>query len=271
MNINKNLIKITNDLSKNYLNFEYITSVLRENYENLILLGNKRHHFANNQYTITQNENKLEYLNYINNNLIQKNIENKKNLLEINSLRIENINIDKNKDKINHNDKIFIIEKIKKKKINENNNNYIYVPLRKLIKNNIINLNDKEIFNNEKQVKKNNKNVYINKFLIKKTKTFTKKRISKIKRNSKYRGVSKNGAGWQVLLMINNNKPYIGTYSSEELAARIYDIASIQNIGIKSKTNFLYKSEQIDRILNVNIDFKSPNISKVISELINNY
>ena len=86
-------------------------------------------------------------------------------------------------------------------------------------------------------------------------------------RSSKYRGVSKNGAGWQVLLMYNNNKPYIGTYRSEELAARIYDIASIQKIGLKSKTNFVYKSEQIDRILNANIDFKNPNISKVILEL----
>ena len=70
--------------------------------------------------------------------------------------------------------------------------------------------------------------------------------------------------------MINNNKPYIGTFSSEELAARIYDIASIRNIGINSKTNFIYKSEQIDKILNANIDYKSPNILNVVSELIKN-
>ena len=70
--------------------------------------------------------------------------------------------------------------------------------------------------------------------------------------------------------MFNNNKPYIGTFCSEELAARIYDIVSIKNNGIKSKTNFLYKSEQIDRILKANIDFKNPNIFKVISELIFN-
>ena len=60
----------------------------------------------------------------------------------------------------------------------------------------------------------------------------------------------------------------MGTYNSEELAARIYDIAAIKKIGIKSKTNFIYKNEQIDRILNTNIIFKSPNISKIVLELI---
>ena len=65
-----------------------------------------------------------------------------------------------------------------------------------------------------------------------------------------------------------NNKSYIGTYYSEELAARIYDIVSIKKNYINAKTNFLYNSEQIERILKVNIDFKSQNISNVVSELI---
>ena len=177
------------------------------------------------------------------------------------------------KKKINYNEKIFFIEKIRKIKINgnENNNNYFYLPLKNIDKDNNINLNDKEILNNEKEVRKYNKIVYVNKFLIKKKNNYIKKKkIAKIKRSSKYRGVSRNGSGWQVLLMINNNKPYIGTFSSEELAARIYDIASIRNIGINSKTNFIYKSEQIDKILNANIDYKSPNILNVVSELIKN-
>ena len=258
MNINKNLINITNDIisSKDNLNFEYITSILTENYKKLIFIGNKRNHLENNQYTISQNENKLEYLNNINNNLLKENKNNKKKILEINNLKKDN--------------KIFNIEKIKKN-INENiRNNYIYLPLQNINKDNTINLDDKIFLNNEKEVKKNNKTVFVNKFLLKIKNTYIKnKRSAIIKRSSKYRGVSKNGAGWQVLLMVKNNKPYIGTYSSEELAARIYDIASIKKIGIKSKTNFLYKNEQIDRILNTNIDFKNPNISKVISELIN--
>ena len=247
-------------------------SILRENNKNFNFLGNKRIHNINNQYTIYQNQN-LEYLNNINNNLVQKLNKNKKHLLELNNLKKENNIIDKNKKKINYNEKIFFIEKIRKIKINgnENNNNYFYLPLKNIDKDNNINLNDKEILNNEKEVRKYNKIVYVNKFLIKKKNNYIKKKkIAKIKRSSKYRGVSRNGSGWQVLLMINNNKPYIGTFSSEELAARIYDIASIRNIGINSKTNFIYKSEQIDKILNANIDYKSPNILNVVSELIKN-
>ena len=56
-------------------------------------------------------------------------------------------------------------------------------------------------------------------------------------------------------MMFKRNKPYIGTYSTEELAARIYDIVSIQKIGKKSKTNFLYKNEQIERIIKEDIYF----------------
>ena len=141
--------------------------------------------------------------------------------------------------------------------------------LEKLIKDYNI-TKDKKIFNNSKMVKKYNKTVYDNNITINKKNSTLKqlKRVAKIKRSSKYRGVSKNGSGWQVLFMLNNNKPYIGTYNSEELAARIYDIVSIRKIGIKSKTNYLYNSEQFDRISKANIDFKSNNISKIISELI---
>ena len=100
MNINKNLIKITNDIisTKNKLNFEYMISILRENNKNFNFLGNKRIHNINNQYTIYQNQN-LEYLNNINNNLVQKLNKNKKHLLEINNLKKENNIIDKNKKK----------------------------------------------------------------------------------------------------------------------------------------------------------------------------
>lgn len=69
-------------------------------------------------------------------------------------------------------------------------------------------------------------------------------------------------------MKLNNNNPYIGTYYSEEIAARIYDILSIKKNNIKAKTNFFYNNEQIERIKKVNIDFKNPNISEVVSQLI---
>ena len=148
---------------------------------------------------------------------------------------------------------------------NENNIHFNYLTINKFIQKNKINLIDKELLNNNKKIIKNNKNAYINKYFIKEKK---KRKNPKNKRSSQYRGVSKNGLGWQVLMMYKNNKPYIGTYYSEELAARIYDIVSIKKNYINAKTNFLYNSEQIERILKVNIDFKSQNISNVVSELI---
>jgi hypothetical protein len=42
--------------------------------------------------------------------------------------------------------------------------------------------------------------------------------------------------------MINNKKWYKGSYYSEDTAARIYDIFSIKNRGIKARTNFKYNN-----------------------------
>jgi len=89
------------------------------------------------------------------------------------------------------------------------------------------------------------------------------------RRKSKYRGVSKNGNQWQVLIMINKSKSYAGTYATEDLAARIYDILSIKNRGNKAKTNFIYTNSQIRKICNTDLDFKAKNIKEIISELLN--
>ena len=48
--------------------------------------------------------------------------------------------------------------------------------------------------------------------------------------------------------MINNKKYYKGSYLSEEIAARIYDIMAIKNFGIKARTNFVYNHIQIKKI-----------------------
>lgn len=71
-------------------------------------------------------------------------------------------------------------------------------------------------------------------------------------RGSKYRGVSKNGSQWQVLIMIKKKKKYMGSYSKEEEAARIYDKIALLYHGTKAKTNFDYTKEEIEKILSMN-------------------
>lgn len=88
------------------------------------------------------------------------------------------------------------------------------------------------------------------------------------KRSSKYRGVSKNGNQWQVLIMVNKSKTYIGTYSSETIAARIYDIIAIKNRGTKARTNFIYNKNQIKNICSNDIDIKAKNINEIIYKLL---
>ena len=75
-------------------------------------------------------------------------------------------------------------------------------------------------------------------------------------RASKFRGVSKNGNQWQVLIMVNKKKRYLGSFLNEEEAARVYDKVALQNHGHKAKTNFDYTKEEIDNIL------KSPKLLK---------
>ena len=128
--------------------------------------------------------------------------------------------------------------------------------------------------NNEIKVLKNNKVVYVNTFLLNSYSTSKNiKKLNKIafigrnKRSSRFRGVSKNGNQWQVLMMINKNKSYIGSYPSEELAARIYDILSLKNRGVKARTNFVYTNQEIKKICEMDIDIKSKNIYEIISQL----
>jgi hypothetical protein len=48
--------------------------------------------------------------------------------------------------------------------------------------------------------------------------------------------------------MINKKKRYIGSFSTEEEASRAYDRVSIQNHGMKAKTNHPYTEEEIQII-----------------------
>lgn len=143
---------------------------------------------------------------------------------------------------------------------------------------NVIKNNDELLFdtNNEIKVLKNKKAVFVNRYLLnsystsRSLKKFKKFKFEiKKKTSSKFRGVSKNGNKWQVLIMINNTKYYMGSYISEEIAARVYDIFAIKYRGINARTNYIYNHIQIKRINESKINIKSGNISDIIEKLIN--
>lgn len=130
--------------------------------------------------------------------------------------------------------------------------------------------------NNEIKVLKNRKIVYVNKDLLNNYSTSrTIKKLKKInfvkinKTSSKYRGVSRNGNNWQVLIMINNKKYYIGSYPFEEIAAKIYDIVAIKARGVKAKTNFPYNNIQMKNIYETNININSGKISEIMKQISN--
>ena len=68
-------------------------------------------------------------------------------------------------------------------------------------------------------------------------------------RGSRYRGVSKNGSQWQVLIMVKKKKRYLGSFSNEEEAARAYDKVALQHHGTKAKTNYDYTKEEVKEIM----------------------
>ena len=67
--------------------------------------------------------------------------------------------------------------------------------------------------------------------------------------------------------MNDTNKSYIKSYSSEEVAARIYDILEIKKRDIKAKTNFKYNNLEMEQIKEMDIDIKSKNIEELICSL----
>jgi hypothetical protein len=66
---------------------------------------------------------------------------------------------------------------------------------------------------------------------------------------SKYRGVSKNKNRWQVMIMGNFKKFYIGGIKTELESAMLYDKLAIFYHGIEAKTNFQYTKRQIDALI----------------------
>eukprot|EP00344_Euplotes_crassus_P004055 CAMPEP_0197016646 /NCGR_PEP_ID=MMETSP1380-20130617/79083_1 /TAXON_ID=5936 /ORGANISM="Euplotes crassus, Strain CT5" /LENGTH=131 /DNA_ID=CAMNT_0042443621 /DNA_START=308 /DNA_END=700 /DNA_ORIENTATION=- len=71
----------------------------------------------------------------------------------------------------------------------------------------------------------------------------------KIKRRSKYIGVSKNTSNWQALINIGHIKKYIGTFATELQAARAYDLYSVALRAEYGSLNFDYTAdEMLERI-----------------------
>ncbi|TNV82794.1 hypothetical protein FGO68_gene11411 [Halteria grandinella] len=68
-------------------------------------------------------------------------------------------------------------------------------------------------------------------------------------RGSRFRGVSKNGSKWQVLVMDNQRKNYTGSIKDELTAARLYDKYAIKYQGLRAKTNFSYNRQELNRIV----------------------
>ena len=68
-------------------------------------------------------------------------------------------------------------------------------------------------------------------------------------RGSIYRGVSRNGKSWQVLIMIDSEKIYLCTTEDPQLAALLYDIVIIQAKGLSARVNFNYTKRELLGIL----------------------
>lgn len=87
-----------------------------------------------------------------------------------------------------------------------------------------------------------NKIFAIKKITDKEKEAAKEKKIKKyIYRGSKYRGVSRNGKTWQVLIMINRNKNYIGNFKSEDEAAKAYDEYAMKFHKNKARLNFSHQ------------------------------
>lgn len=65
-------------------------------------------------------------------------------------------------------------------------------------------------------------------------------KIRKSNRHSDYRGVSRNGKKWQVMIIGSIKKKYFGGIINENEAAAFYDRLSILTNGLAAKTNFNY-------------------------------
>lgn len=280
--INHNYFQYHNNLSLNADEEQKKLDLLKREIdpENSILKMNCNSNFPKEIYNLISNRNKIFTNTKQENGL--RNFRDESKIYPINLFNIKNeiCNFQKSffKSTDNSNPKI-ISNDIQRNLINSNiniksNNSSKKIKLfnvKKIAENNLL---DSEACK-EIKVLKNKKIVYINTNLVNSYSiTRSIKKLNKIKfiitnkRRSKYRGVSKNGNKWQALIMVKYKKCYLGSYPSEELAARVYDIFAIQSYGNKARTNFVYNYHQLKKIHERKINIKSNNISDFIKQLI---
>ena len=158
-------------------------------------------------------------------------------------------NNDKNIENLNKND--LHKNNIIKNNFDKSNFNYFNI-LKNEIKSNI----NIEIKNNNQYTIELKENAKYLKIKHESNNIINKKKKNKFKiKLSRYKGVSKNKKKWQSYIWFNGKNNYLGTYNSEKIAAKIYDIMAIKKKGNKAKTNFQYNMKQINEISKTNIDY----------------
>ena len=263
---------------KNNLNFD-------NNFPFLIETKYNELSFLNNEIISSKNsEKKNQKLRNMNEKIksdfdLLKNLESKKKKERIFKISKNYSKIKNNKHLIsrkisrnnNYYNNIYKIQNNSSLFINKSNIKIKNQNIYKDINNNNIrdNYSKEDDLSNSVKIKKNNKLIYMNKILIKPKVKNNDVVVEKKKRSSLYRGVSKNGNSWQVIISSKYSKGYIGVFKTQEIAARIYDFISIKNKGIKARTNFEYDIHQIQNISEAYIDYKSEDIEGIISHLIN--
>lgn len=171
--------------------------------------------------------------------------ENKQNLLFnnlINNYTFLFQQLESNKSQ-NHNKNFYNIPNLFN---NFNNKKNTIINLQKEQNHNL--LNKKTLREEENKVKENSKInnkkkiFFIKKITDREKEEAEEKKAKKyIYRGSKYRGVSRNGKTWQVLIMINRNKNYIGNFKSEDDAAKAYDEYAMKFHKNKARLNFSHQ------------------------------
>ena len=185
------------DLS-NYYNFIDNNNIIKQNFINITI--------CNQNFSLRE-----EHFNkYSNKKYLFENI--KEDINKINNIYYKNI-----KDNLNENNKIKYSFNCNRAKNSLSNTNTNYEVTREKEKKHLKKLPNKKIIQNENyneiKVLKNKKVVYDNSFLLNSDSASKNiKRLNKVifiginRRGSKFRGVSKNGNQYQVLIMINKKK-----------------------------------------------------------------